>query len=182
MTEAVKGPIDREQPPGVPRIVVGLLRDVALLALLAAPLMLVAGWLRGPTLPDQAPVFSLPDLDGRSVSLADYRGKTVVLNFWATWCGPCRVEAPSFAAYAEAHPDVVVLGLVADGPPQRVRVVSKDLGITYPVVQADEATLRAYGVSVYPTTVIVDPDGSVRWAHAGLMFRPQLAWLTGRIW
>lgn len=142
----------------------------------------LAGYLRAPDLPEAAPDFELQDLDGNPVRLSDFEGQTVVLNFWATWCGPCRAEAPSFSAFAEAHPDVPVLGLVADGPPNKVRAVADDLGIRYRVISADPETLRAYGVSIFPTTVVVNPDGSVRWAHAGLMFRPHLAWTTGRLW
>ena len=58
------------------------------------------GALRAPSLPEQAPDFRLRDLDGQEVRLSDFRGQTVVLNFWATWCGPCRVEAPSFSPMA----------------------------------------------------------------------------------
>ena len=144
--------------------------------------MVVAGYLRAPALPDQAPDFALRDLAGEEVALSSLRGRTVVLNFWATWCGPCRLEAPTFASFADAHPEIAVLGIVADGPPGKVRAVSRDLGITYPVLAGDAATFAAYGVDTYPTTVVVAADGSVRWAHTGLMFRPQLAWAAGVWW
>lgn len=132
------------------------------------------GWMRAPRLPDAAPAFDLPTVDGRRVALDDLRGQTVVLNFWATWCGPCRIEAPSFATFAENNPDIVVLGLAADGDEAKVRKTAKDLGLGYPIVMADAATLAAYGVTTYPTTVIVGPDGTIRTAHTGILFRPQL--------
>ena len=138
--------------------------------------------MRAPNLPDRAPPFELVGLDGASVRLADFRGRTVVLNFWATWCGPCRLEAPTFAAFARAHPEITVLGVVADGPAAKVRAAARELGITYPVVLGDAATFGAYGVTTYPTTVVVGPDGEVRSAHTGLMVRPQLAWAAGAWW
>lgn len=136
------------------------------------------GWLRAPDLPDQAPPFALATIDGQRVDLASLRGRTVVLNFWATWCGPCRIEAPSFASFAANNPDVTVIGLAEDADEAKVRKTAKDLGLTYPIVLADPALLAAYGVTTYPTTVIVGPDGSIRTAHTGMLFRPQLWALT----
>ena len=130
--------------------------------------------------PDVAPDFTLVDVHGQQVSLSDFEGQTVVVNFWATWCGPCRVEAPSLEAFANRNPEVPVLGLVADGPPAKVRKSMAQLGISYPVIMADSATINAYNVSAYPTTVVVNPDGSVRGSHRGIVMRPHLAWLTGR--
>ncbi|TNE90434.1 MAG: TlpA family protein disulfide reductase [Deltaproteobacteria bacterium] len=156
-------------------------KEIALTLIVGVVLILGMSWLRAPSL-DHAPDFTLLDLHGEPVNLADYRGQTVVVNFWATWCGPCRMEAPSFSAFAEAHPDVPVLGVVADGPPAKVRATAKDIGITYPVLLGDRETLAAYEVSAFPTTVVVNPDGSVRWVHTGMMMRPMIAWSTGRIW
>ncbi|MCA9568115.1 MAG: TlpA family protein disulfide reductase [Myxococcales bacterium] len=145
----------------------------------AALLMQAVGWLRSPALPAEAPAFTLRTPEGETVSLADFRGRTVVLNFWATWCGPCRMEAPSFDAFATNNPDVAVLGLAQDPKPALVRATAEKLGIHYPVVLADAATLQAYGITTFPTTVVVSPEGEVRTAHTGLMFRPQL-WLLTR--
>ena len=154
-------------------------RDLAFLVVAAVPITLGIGALRAPSLPDRAPHFQLADLDGNRVSLADFEGRTVVLNFWATWCGPCRMEAPAFDAFASAHPDVPVIGIALDGPPAKIRRTADELGMNYLILDGDPATFEAYGVSVYPTTVVVNPDGSVRWAHAGILARPQLAWITG---
>jgi thiol-disulfide isomerase/thioredoxin len=153
-------------------------RDWVLPILGILVLMQVFGWLRAPALPEEAPPFVLKDLSGAEVALADYEGKTVVLNFWATWCGPCRIEAPSFSRFASANPDIVVLGIAADGPAPKLKAAAKDLGITYTVLQGDRATLEAYGIDTFPTTVVVGPDGEVVTAHTGLMFRPQLWWAT----
>jgi thiol-disulfide isomerase/thioredoxin len=150
----------------------------ALTALLAAGALQVGGMLRAPELPAQAPDFALTSAAGDPLSLAQHRGQTVVLNFWAEWCGPCRMEIPSFAAFAENNPDIVILGLATDGDPRRLGPVAEKLGITWPVARADAETVAAYGVRSLPTTVVVGPDGEVKAAHAGMLFRPQLWWLT----
>ena len=136
------------------------------------------GMMRAPELPDQAPGFTLPDLQGETVALADFSGQTVVLNFWATWCGPCRMEIPAFSEFADTHPEIPVLGIAVDGTAPELRRASKELGITYPVLIADSATKAEYGVETLPTTVVVGADGAVRYAHAGLMLQPQLLWAT----
>jgi cytochrome c biogenesis protein CcmG, thiol:disulfide interchange protein DsbE len=121
-----------------------------------------------PDLPDQAPGFELSDASGGSLTLADFRGQTVVLNFWATWCGPCRQETPAFAAFHEAHPDVPLIGVVTDaGDPGKVRRTIKTWGITWPDALDDGTASALYDVTVLPTTVIVGPDGQVRSAHVG---------------
>lgn len=149
---------------------------VTLLAIGA--LWLGVGWLRAPDLPDQAPDFTLADLDGATVTLSSLRGQTVVLNFWATWCGPCRVEIPAFSAFAQEHPEVPVFGIAVDGSPAELRRAAAQLGIDYPVLVADGAVQAAYQIETLPTTVIVNPDGSVRTAHVGIMPGPQLRWAT----
>jgi thiol-disulfide isomerase/thioredoxin len=157
-------------------------REIGATVALGALLLVLVGWMRAPDLPDRAPDFTLRTVDGETVSLSSLEGKTVVLNFWATWCGPCRMEAPTLSAFADAHPEVVVLGVAQDPEPAVVRRGVRDLGITYPVVMGTEDVLRTYQISTFPTTVFVRPDGSVRWVHTGLLLRPQLAWLAGEWW
>ena len=154
------------------------LRSVALWLAVTLVAFMAVGVIRAPSLPDQAPDFSLPTLAGDTVRLADLQGAPVLLNFWATWCGPCRAEIPAFSAYADSHPDVVVLGIATDGPRAKVATAAEQLGITYPVLLSDSATHRAYGISTIPTTVILDGSGVVRYAHSGLLMGWQLRLLV----
>lgn len=155
-----------------------MLKDWGLALLIAAAVFLVLRLLprRGqPELPTDAPALSLPALDGGSISLADYQGQTVVLNFWATWCGPCKQEIPAFARFHEEHPEVVMIGVAVDsGTPAAIRSKARQWGITWPIAVEDGSGTAAYDVSVLPTTVIVGPDGAVRGAHVGVMSQGDL--------
>ena len=126
-----------------------------------------------------APAFTLPAVGGEPVALESLRGRTVVLNFWATWCGPCKQEIPDFSAYAKEHPEVSVLGVLIpsnEGP--RLASIVEGLKIGYPVVVADSQTEHGYGISVFPTTVVVRADGTIASAHEGRLTRGQLAQLV----
>ncbi len=157
------------------------LRELAVTAALALVVLQGVGWMRAPDLPDVAPDFALPGLQGDPVTLSSLRGQTVVLNFWAAWCGPCRLEIPGFSAFAAANPDIPVLGIATDGTRAQLKAAKATLEIDYPVLRADPETTAAYGVQTLPTTVIVGPDGSVRAVHTGILTRPQLWWMT-RAW
>lgn len=159
--------------------VLRLVRELLLYLALAAVLSTVIGRLRAPELPEEAPPFTLRDLDGARVSLADFRGRKVVLNFWATWCAPCRVEIPAFSRFARNHPDIVVLGIAVDGEPDELARAARELGIDYRVLVGTPDVVRRYGASTVPTTVVVDEDGRVKNAHVGVMLDPQL-WLATR--
>lgn len=166
---------DEGPAPTLARRGLSMARDWGLTLLLGVVVFHGAGQLRAPDLPEMAPDFALQTLEGETVQLSSLRGQTVVLNFWATWCGPCRVEIPQFSSFAEANPDIPVLGIATDGTPGELKAAARELGITYPVLVGDADTVQAYGVDTLPTTVIVGPDGSIQGAHAAILTRPQLS-------
>ena len=123
-----------------------------------------------PDIPAQAPNFSLTDLHGDKLVLDEMRGQVVVVNFWASWCGPCKAEIPDFSRFAQEHPEISVLGIAVDsGDTGDVQRSAQRLGIDYTVALADHNTLRSYDISAFPTTVIVDPSGDVAHVQVGVM-------------
>lgn len=120
-----------------------------------------------------APAFSLFDLDGQRVSLADLRGKSVMLEFWATWCGVCREEIGTMnAVQGNLRADQRFYAIVADsGDPASVRRFVAEHHITYPVLLGTDAVLEAYRVSAFPTEYFISPDGRVAGHTTGLSTR-----------
>ncbi|MDB5091957.1 MAG: cytochrome biosis protein [Candidatus Eremiobacteraeota bacterium] len=154
----------------------------AAFAFAAAGPVLAAGAapeLPGPAVGAQAPDFSLTTLDGKRVRLADYRGKTLVLNVWGSWCPPCRLETPDFVAEAKAGAvhGVAYLGIDTTESVPAVRAYVAAKGIPYPqvVTTATSDFARAYDIRNYPTTFVIDPAGVLRARHAdNLLPRDQL--------
>jgi len=117
-----------------------------------------------------APDFTLTDINGKEVSLSDYKGKVILLDFWATWCGPCRMEIPSFIQLQDEYKDdVVVLGISLDqGGPKDVVPFAKKMNINYPVVYGDGNVVQAYGgVRSIPTTFVIDRDFNIQRKYVG---------------
>ncbi|MEN6561041.1 MAG: TlpA disulfide reductase family protein [Acidobacteriota bacterium] len=125
-----------------------------------------------------APAFKVQDLQGRTLSLADYKGKVLVINFWATWCPPCRREIPDFIeAYAELKGrGLEILGLSVDdttGPDLLDWIREK--GVNYPVALATPEIVAAYEPGDYiPSTIIVDRRGVIRFRRSELMDKATL--------
>ncbi len=120
-----------------------------------------------------APGFALRDLAGHPVSLADYRGKAVLINFWATWCAPCQVEMPWFIALQQkyASQGFTVLGIDKDYPEDLPKVsgFARKMNLNYPVLYGNAKTYAAYDCCDYlPTSYYVDRAGTVRIATVGL--------------
>lgn len=125
-----------------------------------------------------APDFALVDArDGTTVRrLSDFRGRTVVLNWYASWCGPCRRELPDFEeAFQALGPDVVVLAVNLRESPSSATGILDDTGATFPAVLDSEGEVAIrYGVRGMPTTFFIDEEGIVRMAGAGTITREQL--------
>ncbi|MEA1977484.1 MAG: redoxin domain-containing protein [Chloroflexota bacterium] len=130
-----------------------------------------------PEIGAQAPDFALRDLEGNEVRLSDYRGKTVLLTFWATWCGPCRLEMPTFEGrYQELKDDgFTVLGLNYDEPVEDVSAFRDELGLSFPLLLDPGGSVqRLYRIRGYPSSIFVDAQGVVRIVHIGLITEGQL--------
>ncbi len=122
-----------------------------------------------------APEFTLKDADGKTVSLADYKGKIVLLNFWATWCGPCKVEIPWFVEFEKQYKDkgFAVLGVAMDEEGwDVVRPYIQEKKVNYRVLLGNDSTAEAYGgVESLPTTFLIDREGRIASTHVGLVSR-----------
>lgn len=122
--------------------------------------------------------FSLPDLEGKLIHLADYRGKTVLLDFWATWCPPCEFQVPELNALREAHAeqgDVMVIGVAVDVEGAEVVAPwAEKHGVEYQLVIGSEDVARDFGAMGFPTLVVIRPDGSIDSRHVGLIETAEL--------
>jgi peroxiredoxin len=160
------------------------------LAVLAAVALLLIGCMRSSTLSNQsssqsdsaikaesqrkaAPEFTLKDANGAAVKLADYKGKVVLLNFWATWCGPCKLEIPWFVEFEQKYKDrdFAVLGVSFDDDGWKsVRPYVEQHKINYRIMIGSEAIGQLYGnVDALPTSFIIDRQGRIAARHEGLV-------------
>ncbi|MGH9533875.1 MAG: TlpA family protein disulfide reductase [Terriglobales bacterium] len=121
--------------------------------------------------PMATPGLHLVTLNGQAIQLAALRGKVVLLNFWATWCGPCRMEIPEFERLQREYPrQLQIIGLSVDTSPARdVAAVAKQLGMNYPVVMATDTMQAKFGaVPAVPTTYVIDRQGQIVQRDVGL--------------
>ncbi len=123
--------------------------------------------------PQPAPALSLKDTKGRTIRLSDYKGKVVLVNFWATWCAPCLAEMPDLEKlqqeYGKRELQIVGVSHPTDKASEVVKAI-KRLRVTYPILFGDEKTLSLFKVSdVLPVTVIIDREGKVRGRILGIL-------------
>ena len=112
-----------------------------------------------------APNFTLKSLEDQEITLASLKGKVVLLDFWATWCAPCREAIPHLVELYKNYHDrgLVVIGMNVDkGEGDVVRRFVKSMGIPYPILLAQEEVVRDYAISALPTTVLIDKEGKIR--------------------
>jgi cytochrome c biogenesis protein CcmG/thiol:disulfide interchange protein DsbE len=159
---------------GWPKVAGLLLVLAAMAAACAGP---GAGAVQGVNQGNRARDFTLETLEGAELSLQDYRGNVVLVNFWATWCTPCRDEIPDIQAAYEAYQDdgFVVLGINVEEPQQRVEQFVAALGMTYPVLLDETGQiLKMYRAIGLPMSVILDGDGVIQVRHVGYLTAAQL--------
>jgi thiol-disulfide isomerase/thioredoxin len=116
--------------------------------------------------------FTIRDLDGRAISFASLRGKVTLVNFWATWCGPCRAEIPDLVALQQKYRDQLqILGISEDeASPETVKQFAAKFNVNYPVAMVTPELEKLFGnVSALPTTFVIDRDGRVVQKHVGML-------------
>ena len=144
----------------------------------------LSAWTGVAELEGTAPRFEVATLAGDTVASDALRGRVVLVNFWATWCGPCRLEMPALQRLHEAHADegLVVLGLSIDADPRAVPPFLEARGITYPIAMAGDEERRAFGgLPGVPTTFILDRNATVRPRVFGYFAPPAMAAAVRRL-
>ena len=132
-----------------------------------AGVLLLASLRGGPMPTEVAPPLVGVDTNGKSVDLAALKGKPVVLYFWATWCGACKMASPLVDQYARSHPDVPVLGVAMDEE-AAVRAYLAETPRSFAVIPASETVQRAWPVRALPTTVVLNREGRITWQRVGV--------------
>jgi peroxiredoxin len=147
---------------------------ILLLALVSLSLTVCAYGQSG----EKAPDFSLTGMDGSSISLEEIKGNVIFINFWATWCPPCRQEIPGFIELYEKYKEdgMVILGVSLDrGGPNVVKEFMQEYSISYPMAMATQEFYEAYQPGQYiPTTFVVDRQGNIRDKHVGYMSKEMM--------
>jgi len=151
----------------------------------ATALTLAAG--APPKVGDPAPAFSLRDLSGQTLDLASYRGKVVLIDFWATWCVPCREEIPHFVALQDKYRarGLVVIGISMDDTEPPVRAFYQKYGMNYPVAMGDAKLADRFGgILGLPVAFLVDRGGRIARRHDGqtaaAVFEKEIVALLGK--
>lgn len=146
-----------------------ILAILSIAALLAGAALLCNWFFQTAGVSETAPEWQLNDVDGNPMKLSDFKGKVVILDFWATWCPPCREEIPGFIALQEKYGDggLTIIGVSLDKQgPLVVKSFMRRFGMNYPVVMGDEKIFADYGgIEALPTTFIIDRQGNIVTIH-----------------
>ncbi len=146
------------------------MRMIRLLAAVLATLTSTVTLAAAPLANAIAPDFTLRGADGRNVRLDELRGQVVLVNFWATWCGPCREEMPRLNSLSEKYrkSGFVLLGVNIDDDPRTAIATAAKLNVGFPVLlDTDKKVSKLYDLSTMPSTVVIDRDGKMRFLHRG---------------
>lgn len=139
-------------------------------AMLALSAFLVSAQISADIGQGQAPDFTLKSQSGANLKLSELRGEVVMINFWASWCGPCRQEMPKLEElYARYKPlGFTILGVNIEEDSSKAKALLKDIQVSFPVLFDDQNEVsRLYQVAAMPSTVLVDRDGNMRYLHKG---------------
>lgn len=124
-----------------------------------------------------APEFQLQDIHGTTISLTDFEGRVILLNFWATWCGPCRLEMPLLEQHYQAYADdnLIILAINLGESLDEVGAFVDELGLTFPVLLDPGGHVsELYRIIGYPSTVLINTTGRVSTIHVGILSEAQL--------
>lgn len=130
----------------------------------------------------RAPNFSMTLDDGRTITLHDLKGRPVMINFWATWCGPCRIEMPEIVRTAQSTPELAVLAVNVQEQLPLVQSFAEDFAMDLPIIRDEEGSIQnLYQIRGMPTTYFVDKNGAIRAVWAGVLTPARLAELLDQI-
>ena len=142
---------------------------------MAAAVIMVTSAVSAGLKQSSAPDFTLKSNAGENIRLSEYRGEVVLINFWASWCGPCRQEMPVLSELHDKYRALgfTVLGVNVEADSSKARKLLKELPVSFPVVfDCDSVVSKQYDVVAMPSTVLVDRDGNLRYLHKG--YKPGL--------
>lgn len=153
-------------------MIVGMLKDWGIA--FAITLLILVGWRAlspKPASEGLAPALHAANVNGTAFALEDQHAEAYVINFWATWCAPCRQEIPEFSRFADANPGVEVYGVSVDEMnPGQLAAQARKLGIRYPVLHDDDGRIAStWGVHSFPTTFVLDADRRIVHVQVGMM-------------